>query len=298
MMSAKSFAYSAAAFVLAATGAEAGRRKSEPVEEATPFITNPYEKQDLMLLCGGAFAVLIIAIQMAPKQKILSNFLNELFGTILMVICTFAPGPVFGHLGIKVEWPLHMVGVIVADRTMGGPNVNPGVTFAMFVWGACNFAEATSRIAAQLVGAAIAFPTLQALVNPLGATIGGPSFDPATTSLKDAFAGEFAAFAFLMCAIFGFCTTPLGKRYFIKQPLVAATIRFAIYFYGAAGPAINPALGTMYAFYSTGSLPRDPSQYIVYWLAPAIAGTLITLLWSAGVMVGVVATKNAQKKSN
>jgi len=256
----------------------------------------PYDKQDLLLLVGVTFVALILGIQLSPSKGILSDFVQEMTGTVLMVCCTFSPGPVVGHLGALYEWPLHALGVLVADGSMGGPQVNPGVTCAMFVWGKLSALQAIVMVMAQLTGAAIAFPLLQAILNPFDATVGGPSFDPSERPVADGFANEFAGFAILIAAVYGFCTTPLGEHYFIKQPLVAATIRFICVFYAVTGPAVNPALGTIWAFYATGSLPRDYEHYIVYWGAPALAATLVTLLWSAGTKTGVFQDSSLKKE--
>ena len=53
-------------------------------------------------------------------------------------------------------------------------------------------------------------------------------------------------------------------------------------FYSKTGPAMNPALGTTWAFFEAGQVyPTESSHYIVYWLGSMLGGSLAALTWSA-----------------
>mmetsp|Transcript_22392 Transcript_22392/g.42041 ORF Transcript_22392/g.42041 Transcript_22392/m.42041 type:complete len:288 (-) Transcript_22392:589-1452(-) len=253
-----------------------------------------YDQKDVTYIVGTSLFLLGLAVQGNPKKRIFRTYARELVGTALMICCVFPPGPVLGHLGWVAEWPTHMLGVVISDWIMGGPHVNPAVTFSMYWWKQVTLLEALSIISAQLVGAIVGFPLAQLMIKPLGATLGGPSFDP-TTPVQQGFANEFAGFTMLICAVYGFCCTPLGEYYLLKQSLVAASIRFVLVFYTVTGPAINPALGSIWSFYSTGNLPRTWQHYVVYWLGPCLAGFAITLFWSGATRTGIFEPKAATK---
>lgn len=98
----------------------------------------------------------------------------------------------------------------------------------------------------------------------------------------DAIMNEFLASFILLMGIFIFCTTAIGKIYYIKQPLLAAVIRYCCVFYGKTGPAMNPALGTTWAFFAADQVyPSDTAHYIVYWLGSMLGASMAALTWSA-----------------
>uniref|UniRef100_A0A7S2GV22 SnoaL-like domain-containing protein n=2 Tax=Octactis speculum TaxID=3111310 RepID=A0A7S2GV22_9STRA len=239
-------------------------------QDAIAFLLNPTVAISLAI----CFSVLVFA----PHHK--NEFMKEFIGIILMIACTFTPGPFYGTYKGYEEWVIHMCGVIVADYLMGGPHVNPSVTTAMFVWRKISLQQWIVYIAAQMAGGIIAFPLVQELATPYGATIGGPGIGADVTAQHGMW-NEFAATFLLLAGIFLLCTTWLGALYHIKQPLVAATIRGIIVTFGATGPAINPALGTTWAFYAAEQVwPTSVTHYMVYWVASMSGAALATILWS------------------
>jgi len=66
----------------------------------------------------------------------------------------------------------------------------------------------------------------------------------------------------------------------IKQFLTAVAIRSLIVFFPAAGPALNPMLGTTWAIFSTGKLPDDPAHYFVYWGGPCLGAVVAALVYA------------------
>ena len=84
-------------------------------------------------------------------------FKSEFLGTIVMIGLTFTPGKYVGEGSILAEWTFHFLGVIVADRSCGGPHVNPAVTAAMLSLGKVGLDEALVNVAAQLTGGYFAF---------------------------------------------------------------------------------------------------------------------------------------------
>ena len=149
----------------------------------------------------------------APEHK--GDFLAEMVGTIVMVFLTFSPGPFSGAFGLArdgdfqpVEWALHLLGVMIADYTCGGPHVNPGVTTAMWVWNKLKFKQAFVHYCGQLAGGVIAFPALNGLGEYYGAKIGGPEFVlGGKFSLGEGVFNEFVGTFCLLSLVFLLCTT-------------------------------------------------------------------------------------------
>ena len=85
-----------------------------------------------------------------------------------------------------------------------------------------------------------------------GKDVAGPAVAPDAT-WQEAMFTEASATFLLMAAVCAFGMTRVGKVYAIKMPLIALAIRAIIHTHGATGPAINPMLGTAWAFYAAGS---------------------------------------------
>jgi len=75
-----------------------------------------------------------------------------------------------------------------------------------------------------------------------------------------------------------------GKyHYWIKQTLTGIMIRFCIVAFGAAGPAINPMLGSTWDLYDKGEpgeWSKDPSHWLVYWVASFAGAFLASLAYA------------------
>jgi glycerol uptake facilitator-like aquaporin len=160
------------------------------------------------------------------------------------------------------------------------------VTTAMLVWKQITAEQWVLRIAAQMAGGVLAFPIIQGVASMYDVQIGGPTFAlgecEGCLTMLEALVNECVASFILLMGIFIFCTTAIGKVYYVKQPLVAAVIRYCCVFYSKTGPAMNPALGTTWAFFEAGQVyPTESSHYIVYWLGSMLGGSLAALTWSA-----------------
>ena len=254
-----------------------------------------------LALCASTLLLKSSSHDNLPKA-----FKSEAVGSVIMVFLTFSPGPFVGHRGKPVEWLAHMVGVMLADWSCGGPHVNPGVTAAMYAWGKLDAAQALVHVAGQVAGGIIAFPALNGLGELYGAKIGGPEFVtggamPTSEAAINEFLGTFA----LLMLVFVICTTWFGDGaydytkasnlvYVRKQSTFAAGLRLVIVLCHRTGPAVNGMLATTWAFYKTGAFPRDPDHYLVYWGAHVAGAVLATVAWSAHTKTGMYAAD--QKK--
>mmetsp|Transcript_3000 Transcript_3000/g.6054 ORF Transcript_3000/g.6054 Transcript_3000/m.6054 type:complete len:219 (-) Transcript_3000:362-1018(-) len=186
------------------------------------------------------------------------------------------------------DWAFHTIGVVVADWSCGGPHVNPGVTACMWSLGKCGTLQAAVHVGAQLAGGLVAFPLLQLISDLTGQTrLGGPEYKHVDDDgLKAAAFDEFMAMLLLCITVFVVNWEPPKKLqkhpafYWVKQSLTGFAIRGLIVYFPAAGPAINPALGTTWAIYSTGSWPTETQHYMVYWAASIAGGWAAALLYT------------------
>ena len=178
-----------------------------------------------------------------------------------------------------------MLGILIADRATGGAHVNPAVTAALCALGEVSLPEALAFVAAQLLGAALGFPLLDTILARHNATAPGSTHDAVALGAGAGAAHEFGATFLLLAGVCAISGSHLGARagYFAKQSLVALALRLALPACIATptGPTMNPALGTVQAFYSVGVLPRGAAHYAVYWAGPVLGGVAATVLWAS-----------------
>ena len=79
-----------------------------------------------------------------------------------------------------------------------------------------------------------------------------------------------------------FATTSIGEIYAAKMGLINVTLRTIIVYFGATGPAVNPALAFGYDFAVDGSWPtmeqKSPS-YVAYWAGGMVGAAVSGLVW-------------------
>lgn len=226
-------------------------------------------------------------------SKYLPIYLNEMFGSFLMIAGTFSAGQWFGLDSVTNAWLAHAGGVILSDKLCGGQHVNPAVSVSMWKLGMVSYTEMYVRIAGQMAGGLITFPILRVFSDYMGwNALQGPTYvlvDDGTS----AFINEGVS-TFLLCAaifVFNFEFDFGNNHYLIKQSLTAAAIRILIEYFPETGPAMNPMLGTCYAIYSSGfegmdwsnlgAFPLEPEHYMIYWIAPIIGAYIASHLYLA-----------------
>ena len=232
--------------------------------------------------------ILVLAFAYIENGKYLKAFRHEFIGTLLMVGLTFSPGKWIGENDFKIAWAAHAVGVILADKLGGGPQVNPAMTVTMWSLGKVTYTEGLVRIAGQMGGGLVSFPLFHAISNHMKwTTFGGPEFNADSDDIKTAEAAlsEFSATILLCFAIYILnWELNFGKNhYIIKQFLTAVAIRALIEIFPTAGPAMNPMLATAWAAFGVGSsfeLPSEFAHYFVYWVAPFVAAVVASFLYA------------------
>jgi len=216
-----------------------------------------------------------------------------------MIFFTFSPGKWFavGGENEMASWILHAIGVVTADKIGGGQHVNPMVSVTMYALGKCSYSEMYARIAGAMAGGLVAFPLFLRFSDSMSLqALGGPAFDGEKSSEDEAdmaFLSEFLAAFLLMIAIYVLnWEMNFGKNhYWIKQLATAGVIRYLIVVFPAAGPSINPMLGTAWAVFDSGKgeLPTDVSHYMIYWLASILGGitsAIVYVIYAGGTVFG------------
>jgi len=169
-------------------------------------------------LKGPILATAILSLVTCNTESRFANWWNEAYGSVVMIALTFSPGKWWGAAGtvlaptahpvleqihekVPLDWVLHWLGVVAADKSCGGPHVNPGVSLAMFCIGKIPYSQFLTHVGGQMFGGLLAFPVLQWAAAELGWTpLGGPGVaaDIAGDALHEALAHECLAM-FLIC---------------------------------------------------------------------------------------------------
>jgi len=223
-----------------------------------------------ILLGGGAFR---------------DAWLQEFYGTLLMVILTFSPGKWVGIDSTAIEWLCHAIGVVAADYLAGGPQVNPAVSMTMWFLGKCSFTECYVRIMGGLAGGLVSFPIALKWSSWMGwIELDGPSYETKDENddTSSAFLNEFLSTFFLVISIFVLnFELDFGKyHYWVKQSLQAIFIRYLIVVFTVTGPAMNPMLGSAWlVFKKKTSCNLSMDHYFVYWIAPLLAALLASFCY-------------------
>jgi glycerol uptake facilitator-like aquaporin len=225
---------------------------------------------------------LLLTLLVVPISnfKYLNIYKNEFIGTLLMIGLTFSPGKWIFADSLYLAWIAHSIGVVAADKLGGGQNVNPAMSVAMWSLGKCDYTEMYVRIAGAMGGGLVAFPLFKALTDVLGWTaLGGPEFHPEKGDEDGSVAARSEFFATMLLGFLVYVVNwelNFGKyHYWIKQALTSWGIRALIETFPTAGPAMNPMLGTCWAVFASGGIPRDFRHYFVYWVA-SIMGVLVS----------------------
>ena len=228
------------------------------------------------------------------KQPAADHVAMEFIGSMMVVLTTCSPGPLFGAVHWTVEWAALHAGVIVTD-VVTGAHVNSAVTSAFFAYGMLGRREWAERVGAQLAGGTVGWLTLQAILSQCcGKDIGGPSTDPADGAMEAAVSEGFAT-ALLLVAVVLVGDTILGRNYWVKMNLIAAAVRTIITLPPlsgvASGPAINPMIATGYALASGGESLMGATFWLVYWVASCAGALAAFVLCKAALKVLAPAKK-------
>jgi len=234
-------------------------------------------------------AICTLCVICGPLGHWRKDFINELVGSVIMIVTLFPAGIWVGTGGHWQACGWHAGGVVLADWISGGPHVNPTVSLTMLALGKLRYPEFLCRVSAQLAGGVLTFPICRWFAKVFELPMfGGPTFDPAKVSLAAALWDEGVATFILCCAIFLLnWELPVRKNYLAKQSLTAAVIRFNIEMFCSSGCAMNPMIGTCWAIFLSSeaeggryAFPGDSSHYWCYWIAGFTGALLASLFYS------------------
>lgn len=225
---------------------------------------------------------LLFALPSLLLPTYLPMYVSEFFGTLLMILLTFSPGTWFFSSAdaTALACVAHGVGVVLSDYYNGGQQVNPAVSYSLFLLGKQSYAEFYVRVAGQMMGGLVAFPLFRYLGGFLDlGGFGGPT-ETAGASVDSMAAAEFMGM-FILCI--GIYLLNFGPKYnyWVKQSLTAVLIRALIVAFPSTGPALNPMLATTYAYYATDSTyPSSSDHYLIYWAASFVGAVAAALVYA------------------
>ena len=64
----------------------------------------------------GSLVTCFLTLSLKPEKGLMMEFFKEFSGTIIMVICTFTPGPFFGHLNAKGTYQVYTASYHIASH--------------------------------------------------------------------------------------------------------------------------------------------------------------------------------------
>lgn len=235
----------------------------------------------------AGFALLLCVI-FAPLGRWWDDFAKEFLGTMVMILTQCSAGKWWGVNSWYESAACHAIGVVIADWSCGGPNVNPSVAFTMVALGELEYPRFLCRVAAELAAGILTFPLGHWIALSFGMPdLGGPLLDHERVPLHEAALHEFAATASLCLAIYLLCwELPVRKVYLVKQALIALWIRFNLETFTAAGCAMNPIMGTGFHFWAerhkTGvyTLTFRMEDFLCFWVASMAGGLLMAALYA------------------
>lgn len=233
------------------------------------------------------------------KNGMVSGSIAEFVGTFTLmfagggaIIMTAAmPGGGGGLVAIALAHGLALAVMISATMHISGGQLNPAVTFGVFVGGKQGLGKSIVFVISQVLGSVVAacilkwaFASVHAAGSDasavdaakLGATLGGMGLGTAMI-----FVLEVIATFFLVFTVFG---TAVDQRGVGKGPMVGGfaiglTVMMDILMIGpATGASMNPARS-----FGPALVGRYWELHWLYWLAPLVGGALAAVVWRYGI---------------
>ena len=213
-------------------------------------------------------------------------------GAIIMTAAM--PGGGGGLLAVALAHGLALAVMISATMHISGGQLNPAVTFGVFVGGKQGLGKSIVFVISQVLGSVVAAFILKSAFGSvhaaggdglaveaakLGATLGGMGLGTGVIYLL-----EVIATFFLVFTVFG---TAVDQRGVGKGPMVGGfaiglTVMMDILMIGpATGASMNPARS-----FGPALVGGYWDIQWLYWLAPLTGGLLAALVWRFGIGLG------------
>ena len=252
--------------------------------------------------------MIVVGGSVLSKKPLWQHFITEFWGSLVLyhlffVGCTF----IANHPSIPngLNWVYHAVCVMVLDYGTSGATMNPAISAGAWIYGLIDHWTLIVHIAAQIYASQFGFYSIKTmnwlLGDDLAAAIQGPSFIHLSEAQKLPHFGievggegnemfhalVTEAWLTFMLALVIFLSEKFVKSGMVRIGVIAATIRFGMYFgEDITGANTNPMIAYSWLFYfSRGNSSLLGAYYqkeyiVVYCVAPMIAAGFAALLVS------------------
>ena len=211
-------------------------------------------------------------------MDIARRLLAEFIGTFALVFVGVAaiavPAPHKSLLAIALAFGLTVAVMVSATLHISGGQFNPAVSAALLVTGKMNLRDTLFYILAQLVAAAAAGFTINAMFGGYAAADGTPVPQAPFTPMK-AMVMELILTFILVFVIFGVAVDKRGPN-LMAGLLIGLTVTLDILIGGPyTGASMNPARSFGPALASS-----QWTAHWVYWVGPLLGGALAGLVYN------------------
>jgi MIP family channel proteins len=218
------------------------------------------------------------------NSTLLKQCLAEFVGTFTLIfigigaIANATPNAGLGLLGIALAHGLAIAVMVSATGAISGGQLNPAVTFGLFVGGQMDAKKTMSFWISQLAGAwaaALLCGALLGISKVAGGTpdIGLTATGTAVVTTAQAIIIEAVLTFFLVFVVYGSAVDARAPK--IGGLAIGLTVALDIMFGGPlTGAAMNPA-----RTFGPALASGHWNNHIVYWVGPLIGGALAGLIY-------------------
>src|SRR5258708_5362237 len=216
------------------------------------------------------------------NQTLLKQCVAEFIGTFALifigvgVIYNNTPGAGVGLLGVALAHGLTIAVMVSATMCISGGQLNPAVTFGLFVGGQMDLKRTISYWIAQLAGGAAAGFLVRSLVSGDAVSAGTPDLamqnGVARVTLAQAIVIEMVLTFFLVFVVYGSAVDARAPK--IGGLAIGLTVALDILFGGPlTGASMNPA-----RTFGPAIASGHWNNHMVYWIGPLAGGALAGII--------------------
>jgi MIP family channel proteins len=218
------------------------------------------------------------------NSTLLKQCVAEFVGTFTLIfigigaIANNSPAAGVGLLGVALAHGLAIAVMVSATGAISGGQLNPAVTFGLFVGGHMNAKKSIAYWISQLAGATIAAYLCSVLIGMTKVAGGTPDIGMSATgtavvSTGQAIIIEAVLTFFLVFVVYGSAVDARAPK--IGGLAIGLTVALDILFGGPlTGAAMNPA-----RTFGPALVSSHWNNHMVYWVGPLLGGALAGIIY-------------------
>ena len=216
--------------------------------------------------------------------RLLKQCAAEFIGTFALIfvgigaIANNAPGVGMGLLGVAFAHGLTIAVMVSATGAISGGQLNPAVTFGLFVGGQMDLKKSVAYWIAQLAGGTLAAYLCCALLGAAAVSNGTPDISSNASgvpvvSMAQAITIEAVLTFFLVFVVYGSAVDARAPK--IGGLAIGLTVALDILFGGPlTGASMNPARS-----FGPALASGHWGHHLVYWVGPLIGGAVAGVIY-------------------